>query len=234
MIRLYVTCDLFSSAPITFTDNQVHYLLHVMRISKDENIAVFNGKDGEWSAKIQDIGKHNVRATCQSQLRAQEPEQNAVLYFSPIKKEAMAFLVQKATELGVSKFCPVIMQRTVAPLPKADKMFLQAVEAAEQSERLSVPTICPPISFQELFSNWPAECPLTYFNERGTTDSFSQAHIGDSLLIGPEGGFAPQELEKLSSLPFAHSLNLGKRILRAETAALVALTLWNQAHQWKK
>ena len=232
MIRLFVTCDLARSAPVTFTDNQAHYLLHVMRVKAGEQIALFNGKDGEWLAKITEPHKHSISATCVSLSRPQEPTSGATLYFSPIKKEPLAFLIQKATELGVGQLCPVIMQRTVAPLPKAEKMYLQAIEAAEQSERLSVPTICPPITLKELLSAWPEHITLTYLNERKETDP--KASVSDSLLIGPEGGFAPEELALLSSLPFAQGLHLGRRILRAETAALVALTLWNQTNQWKK
>lgn len=231
MIRLFVTCDLSPAVSVAFTDNQAHYLLHVMRVKAGEHIAVFNGKDGEWLAEIQEPRKHNITATCVSLTRAQEPTSGATLYFSPIKKEPLGFLIQKATELGVERLCPVIMQRTTAPLPKADKMYLQAVEAAEQSERLSVPTICPTITFKELLAHWPKDLSLTYFNERGETAP--RASISDSLLIGPEGGFSPEELQQLAGASFAHSLHLGRRILRAETAALVALTLWNQAQQWK-
>ena len=186
MIRLFVSCDLSVSALSVLTDNQAHYLLHVMRLQVGDKLALFNGKDGEWLAEIKEAGKRVVKAVCLSLLRPQEeePTEKPTLYFAPIKKEAMAFLVQKATELGVGTLCPVITQRTVAPMPKADKIHLQAIEAAEQSERLSVPTVCSPITLRDLLKSWPIDRPLIYLNERGETDGQISA---DSFLIGRIG-----------------------------------------------
>lgn len=234
MIRLFVSSDLKMQQSVCLNENQIHYLFHVMRMKAGENILLFNGRDGEYRAVLTELSKNKGTARCETQTRAQEEEKplNVWLCFAPIKKDNMDFVVQKATELGVDVLCPVITKRTVCKA-NTQRMQAQAVEAAEQCERLSVPVVQEPMKWDAFLSDFPDDRTLYFLNERGSGVLSADARKGAAFLVGPEGGFDEKEVMALSAMPQAVSMHLGRRILRAETASFVALACYNQVLGWK-
>lgn len=232
MIRLFTDDTLLQDGVIELTDKQSHYLCHVMRQQKGDNVCLFNGKDGQWLACINAVGKRKTELVCIKQVRMQTEEAppDVWLCFAPIKKENMEFVIQKATELGVGTLVPVITERTVVK-PNVDKMRLQAIEAAEQCERLTLPVIRPPVKLPEFVATFPKDRVLYTLNERGGGDCNISATASAAFLIGPEGGFTGTELHLLEK---TKSLHFGERILRAETASVVALACYHQATCWKR
>jgi 16S rRNA (uracil1498-N3)-methyltransferase len=240
-IRLFVTGPLQSHATITLDKDQSHYLLHVMRMREGDALSVFNGKDGEWSASISSLNKKGATVFINTQTKPQKPEPDIWLVFAPVKNAAIHFVAQKATELGVSALVPVITEHTVVHRVSTDKLLANAIEAAEQSERLSVPTVQEPQKLLTFLSNFPKDRTLVFCDESGHGKPIFQA-LSDcksnrfALLIGPEGGFSPKELDILHKHPHVIAVGLGPRILRADTAALAGLAClqalcgdWNQA-----
>ncbi len=227
--RLYVGTALTRESTVTIEGPQAHYLKHVMRLREGEEVRLFNGVDGEWLTVVEQLGKKALSLAVSRQTRPQTATPDVRLVFAPIKSTHGDFLVQKATELGVRRLSPVRTDRTVVTRVSLEKMHLHVVEAAEQSERLDVPGVDPMVSLQALLGEWDASRALLYGDESGGGAHPSLALAGKApplaLLIGPEGGFSPQEFALLRSLPFALPLSLGERILRADTAALAGLTL---------
>ena len=233
-VRLFVDFPLQQKGQVILSDNPYHYLAHVMRANVGDEVLLFNGKDGEWSTEIEKITKKEiflnvVKNTC---LQSEEKMSDVWLCFAPVKKDKMDFIIQKATELGVNVLQPVITHRTVAGHINPDKMRLQATEAAEQCERLSVPKINETVSLDNLLGAWEKDRILYYLNERGQGDALKKAEKV-AYLVGPEGGFDEQEIEKLAHFKNAVSIHLGRRILRAETACITALVLHNNLCGWK-
>lgn len=232
-IRLFTELPLFFDAQISLIDNQHHYLAHVMRGQVGDNLLLFNGLDGEWNAVIEEVSKKKTLLKVLEQTRLQSEEQlsDVWLCFAPIKKDNMELIVQKATELGVSVLQPVITRRSVVSKVNIDKMRLQAIEAAEQSERLSIPSIKELITLDNLLKNIDCDRALYFLDERGAGKSLQ---IKDKLafLVGPEGGFDSEELKKLRSFDKAEPLHLGRRILRAETACISILSVYNHLVGW--
>ena len=226
--RLFTREPLTEAGVIAATPGQAHYLGSVMRREAGSEIRLFNGRDGEWSARIASIRKDRAQFELRAQTRQQEPEPDLWLAFAPLKRDATDLVVQKATELGVSVLWPVFTSRTNSGRVNLERMASTAMEAAEQSERLSVPEIREPASFFDLLAAWPADRTLAAALERGSAAPVPQA---GGLIIGPEGGFDPAEQEALRRAPFAAPIWLGPRILRAETAALAGLVLL-QAKGW--
>jgi 16S rRNA (uracil1498-N3)-methyltransferase len=200
-----------------------------MRLRAGDTVQLFNGRDGEWSARLDDVRRGQARLTVETCTRAQAPEPDLWLVFAPLKRDATDLLVQKATELGVSALLPVFTTRTNAARINADRLAAIAVEAAEQSERLTLPEIRTPISLPELLAAWPEQRRLAAAIERAGPAPFPAG--AGALLIGPEGGFAPAELDALRVARFVCPVSLGPRILRAETAAIAGLALL-QAARW--
>ena len=234
-VRLYVNEPLFQGQKVTLDEKQHHYLYHVMRLQEKEKLLLFNGKEGEWLAEISVLNKKQALLSVQSQTRRQddEPPLDAWLCFAPIKKDCMDIVIEKATELGVSRLVPVITQRTVVSKISTEKMFLKLTEAAEQCERLSVPTIEKPCSLDTFLAQFPKDRTLFFLNERENGGILTGPERPVAFLIGPEGGFTPAEMQKVSAFPFAKSIHFGRRILRAETASIAALAAWNQVVGWK-
>ena len=242
--RLYIPAPLSEGASVALPDGQGHYLARVMRLGGGDVARVFNGVDGEWQAELALDGR-KVEARMTALLRAQ-PENTATapkLLFAPLKKTRTDFAVEKATELGVSSILPVATERTQTRRVKTDRLQALAIEAAEQTERMDVPAIEPMQSLEQVLSDWPTTAPLVFCDETGGDagaiwggDSGRAAMIADALqgrqasgggiLIGPEGGFSSTERDHLRSLPFVVPVTLGPRILRAETAIVTALTIW--------
>jgi 16S rRNA (uracil1498-N3)-methyltransferase len=236
-IRLFVAGDLGAGAHLTLTADQSHYLRHVLRRSEGQTLRVFNGRDGEWAARIETPARQTTVAI-EGRRRAQDVVPDVTLAFAPIKKSPMEYLVEKATELGVKRLQPVITARTQVHRVNLDRLRAHAIEAAEQSWRLSVPEIAEPVDLNIFMDGWGGD-PLLYCDERkvtgerdGALDTLAGAahRLGPwAILIGPEGGFAPEEQAALEALPNAVTISLGPRIVRAETAAVMALTLWQAA-----
>ncbi len=223
-IRLHVAAPLHEGAHIDATAAQAHYLGTVMRRAAGDSVVLFNGADGEWQARIADMARGHARFAVAQRLRAQVADADLWLAFAPLKRDATELVVQKATELGVARIVPVLTARTNTPRVNTARLAAIAIEAAEQSERLTVPTIAAPVLLRLLLKDWPAERPLVVAAERQAAPGISPLPRA-GLLVGPEGGFTPQELDVLRTCPFVHVASLGPRILRAETASLVGLAL---------
>jgi 16S rRNA (uracil1498-N3)-methyltransferase len=240
-LRLYVSEDLRSGAGIAASDGQAHYLLHVMRAKTGMRVSLFNGRDGEWLAEIGAAGKRGVTLRCLKQTAPQTDAPDLWLVFAPVKKTPSDYLTQKATELGVSLLQPVMTRRTIVARVNQERMAANAIEAAEQSGRVSVPEIRQAMTLEKLLAAWPGERRIYFCDEGGDAEPLAKAAQVESnwggpaaILTGPEGGFDPAEREKLRALPFVTPVTLGPRILRADTAALAALAIWQSvAGDWK-
>ena len=229
--RLYVATDLDEDALIPLTASQAHYLRTVLRLGPGAALTLFNGRDGEWAAQLASVGKADGTARALHQRRPQLASISLWLCFAPIKRPGIDIIAEKATELGVSVLQPVITRHTSVGRVNLERLTANAIEAAEQCERLDVPDIRPPIGLDAMLADWPGHRPLLVAAERGDVQPLTTVatRLGGgpaALLIGPEGGFAASELDDLAKLAFAHPVGLGPRILRAETAALAALACW--------
>jgi 16S rRNA (uracil1498-N3)-methyltransferase len=229
--RLYVTADLGTGMAVALDEGQAHYLLHVLRAKSGNLVSLFNGRDGEWLADISQAGKRGVTASCRKQTASQTQTPDIWLAFAPVKKTPADYLVQKATELGASVLLPVFTRRTIVGRVNQERMTANAVEAAEQSGRLSVPQVREGVTFDKLLASWPRERRLLFCDEGGDAKAMTQAARESrggpaGILTGPEGGFDPAERQALRALPFVTPVMLGPRILRADTAALAALAIW--------
>lgn len=243
--RLFVESDLAEGTAVALDRGQAHYLAHVMRVHPGDAIALFNGRDGEWQSRVVEAGRNAVSLACEAQLRAQGSEPDVWLAFAPLKKTSTDFLVEKATELGASRLIPVFTRRTVTTRVNAERLTACAVEAAEQCERLSVPEIAEAVPLDKLLAQWPAGRPLLVLDETGGGHPIASELAGmpresgapwpaHGILIGPEGGFEPSELDGLRKHPFVTPVGVGPRILRAETAAVAALACWQAlAGDWR-
>jgi 16S rRNA (uracil1498-N3)-methyltransferase len=231
VIRLYVEADLSAAATIGLAADQAHYLQHVMRAKKGDAVALFNGRDGEWLAAIEGFGKGWASLTVSEQRRPQRVEPDLWLVFAPIKGARIDFVAEKATELGISALWPVFTRRTVVTRVNEERLFANAVQAAEQCERLSAPMVRPAVTLDKALAGWPTERRLLVLDETGTGTPIAAALAAlpagpAAVLTGPEGGFTNSELDDLRRLPFVTFIGLGPRILRADTAALAALACW--------
>ncbi len=230
--RLYVSDALAAGARVSFGAAQAHYLRDVMRLAPGAAVRLFNGRDGAWLAEIETLAKGRGTAVAREAVQPQRAEPDVWLLFAPIRGPRQDMLVEKAVELGVAALQPVLTERTQVRRVNAERIAAQAVEAAEQCERLSLPTVRPLADLSAVLAAWPAERRLWYGDERGDGASalaaFSACGGGGphAILVGPEGGFSPRELDVLASASFSSGVGLGPRILRAETAAIAALTLW--------
>ena len=231
--RLYVTGDLGANGTVALDEGASHYLLHVLRAKAGNRVLLFNGRNGEWLAEIGQLSKRGVTATCREQTRPQRAGPDIWLAFAPIKKTPADYLVQKATELGVSVLQPVFTRRTIVTRVNLERMAANAAEAAEQSERLTVPEIREPADLDRLLTAWPQERRLYFCDEGGDAWPLAEAARGASgpaaIITGPEGGFDPAERALLRAQSFVTPVTLGPRILRADTAALAALAVWQSA-----
>jgi 16S rRNA (uracil1498-N3)-methyltransferase len=243
--RLYVTHDLNADTKISLPDknvhyNQVHYLRNVMRAYEGENALIFNGKDGEWLARIDEIGKKTCSLTLLEQTRPQEDVPDLWLLFAPIKRAKIDIIVEKATELGASVLQPVITQNTYVSKVNIERLAANITEATEQCERLTVPTINSAVSLQDILKEWNEDRTLFFMDESGGGKTAIEVFNDNknpkaAILTGPEGGFSAAEFELLRSLPFAKGVGLGPRILKAETAVCAAMSCWQAVcGDWQK
>ncbi|MBF0563095.1 MAG: 16S rRNA (uracil(1498)-N(3))-methyltransferase [Alphaproteobacteria bacterium] len=230
-IRLFVTADLEAGAPVRLETEQAHYLSHVMRMRPGDEVALFNARHGEWRARIEGFGKRQCDLVATAMTRAQRAEPDLWLLFAPIKRTRVDFLVEKATELGVSVLWPVFTRFTDATRVTTDRLRAIAIEASEQPERLTTPEIRTPQRLERVFDDWPVTRRLLVGDETGGGRPVAEALAAlppgpAAVFVGPEGGFAKSELDEMRDLPFVTTVGLGPRILRADTAALAALACW--------
>lgn len=240
--RLHVAAGLAAGARVLLTPPQAHYLANVLRLAAGDAVCLFNGRDGEWRARLGPIKRGAGDAVAETMLRPQAAEPDLWLLFAPLKKARTDYLAEKATELGVARLWPVFTRRTNAERVNLDRLRATAVEAAEQSERLTVPELREPAALAEALADWPAGRRLLVCDETGGGEPVATALAREeargpawAVLIGPEGGFARDELDGLRKLPFVTPVGLGPRILRADTAALAALAcLQALAGDWRR
>lgn len=227
-----MTDALSGGASVALGRDQAHYLGAVMRLGPGANVLVFNGRDGEWASRIETIGKRGGALTAETRTRAQEAPPDLHLLFAPIKKARTDFIAEKAAEMGVAKLQPVFTRFTNSERVNEDRLRAHAIEAAEQCGLLTVPEVAAPARLAQVLESWDPTRRLMFCNESAPTshgpgDSLRAAGGGPwAVLIGPEGGFAPEEADALRAKPYAATVSLGPRILRADTAAVAALTLW--------
>lgn len=232
-VRLYVDHPLGEGQLVPLSRDQAHYLFGVMRLQVGTVLSVINGKDGEWNAEVAQAGKKAGVLACQVQTKPLQMPPDLWLLFAPIRKERMSFIVEKATELGAAKMIAVQTAFTNnGDRVRLEKLQAQAVEATEQSGGTYVPEVAGPVKLKQVLAEWDPMRTLYFCDEAmiGEPAGFGDAASGGAaILIGPEGGFSPEERQMLRDLPYSRKISLGPRILRAETAAVAALTLWQNA-----
>jgi 16S rRNA (uracil1498-N3)-methyltransferase len=241
-IRLFVKPVLHLGGQLEIRTGQLHYLRNVMRQGLGSKFLLFNGQDGEFLGEIVDVKKKSILVSIKDQVRAQVPDSDIWLLFSPVKRSGINFIVEKATELGVTKLLPVLTDYTNTDRVNIDRLNSIIIEAAEQCRRLTVPDIAEPKLLNEVLDEWDPVRRLLVMDETlATMEGVKEKAVRmaalkakgygvpcDAILIGPEGGFSENELNKLGNQAFVKKITLGQRLLRAETAAAVALGLWNE------
>jgi 16S rRNA (uracil1498-N3)-methyltransferase len=234
LIRLFVTQDLAAGLHFEVDAGQTHYLVNVMRLAARDELRVFNGRDGEWRAELEAVGKRGAALVVSAQTQPQTLGPDLDLVVALVKRGRLEIIVEKAAELGARRVRLAITERTNAERTRVDRLAAIAIEASEQTGRLDVPAIEAPQKLDRLLPTWPKDRPLLFCDEAGDATSALEALAGRAagpwaILIGPEGGFSPRERGLIRALPGAVPVSLGPRILRADTAAISALTLWQAA-----
>ena len=238
MIRLFVPHPLKVGAGVAPSVDQSRYLTAVMRLNVGDEILVFNGQDGEWRCGLTEAGKRGALLRCEEQVRPQAHGPDLDLVIAMVKRGRVETIVEKAAELGARRVRLTQTRRTNVDFLKLGRLDAIAIEAAEQTGRLDVPTVDDPMKLDKILDTWDAARRLVFCDEGGDARPMIEA-VRDTaapaaILIGPEGGFAPEERERLRSLPFVIPVSLGPRILRADTAAISAMTLWQAgAGDWR-
>ncbi len=229
-VRLYVEQPLGPEQAIALGEGASHYLFSVMRMAVGGEVALFNGRDGEWRAGIEVAAKRGGIARCMAQSRPQILPPDLWLLFAPIKKARTDFIVEKAVEMGAALIQPVQTRHTNSERIRQDRLQAHAVEAAEQCEATFVPPVADLVALDRLLDKWPQDRRILWADESltGAKTALLAQGRGDkwAILIGPEGGFSDAEKARLRTMPQVLSVSLGPRILRADTAAVAALTLW--------
>lgn len=234
--RLFVDSAITAGAELVLPPAAGHYLMRVMRLAEGDSLRLFDDRSGEWRAVIAASGKRDVRVRAESLLRRREAVPDLWLCASPLKQGRVDWLAEKACELGVARLVPTLTRRTVVGNPKRERLRAHMIEAAEQCERTALPELAEAVKLERLLAEWPAGRRLIFCDEEGGAPA--AAAMADcpqpaAILIGPEGGFDPGERSAIRALPQAVSVSLGPRILRADTAAAVAVGIWQSvAGDW--
>lgn len=228
--RLFVEPDLAEDAEVELDAAQANYLRNVLRMASGDGLLVFNGRDGEWRARLDEVSKRRATIAVEARTREQTAPARLRYLFAPLKHARLDYMVQKAVEMGATRLSPVITRRTQAARVNLDRMRANAIEAAEQCGVLSVPEIDEPAPLAATLIGWPDDEPLVFCDEDAEVGQSVARLFGLSgrplaVLVGPEGGFDPQERDALLRLPATVTVSLGPRILRADTAAVAALAL---------
>lgn len=244
--RLWLGQPLDPNSPVCLSRENSHYLISVMRRETGSCVRLFNGQDGEWRAEIVEAHRKAAVLKLVKQTRPQVPGPDLSLYFAPVKRQKNELIVEKATELGARLIQPVVTDRTQKDRLRMDRFEVIATEAAEQTERLDLPQLLETDRLETILSGWDASRPLYFCDEAGDDPEAPWGgpdgragpmydvvkDVGKTcgaILIGPEGGFSTAERSRLHGLGFVHPVTLGPRILRAETAAVSAMTIWQAA-----
>ena len=235
-IRLFVDHTLGKAQSVPLNKDQAHYIFSVMRKSIGETILIFDGNNGEWEASIEEISKKSGVLFCIKQTKPQIMPPDLWLFFSPLKKVRTDFIVEKATELGVAKIIPVQTEHTNADRVKLSRLSAHAIEAAEQCGGTYIPKIEELQKINEVLENFPPDRRLLFCDEKLQASEVNLENLKKgkwAILVGPEGGFSEIERNYLKGLKFTSSISLGPRILRADTAAVTAISLWqNYLGDW--
>lgn len=225
--RLFVDQALAEGAEVVLDAAQANYLVNVMRLKAGAAIRCFDDRTGEWAAELATPGKRDARLRIVAQLGPREPVPDLWLLAAPIKRQRIDWLAEKACELGVARLVPVLTRRTIVERLNPERLRAHMIEAAEQCGRTALPALAEPIKLGALLADWPAGRTLIFADETGGVPLAGAVRPGPAaILIGPEGGFMAEEREAIRALPQAIGIGLGPRILRAETAALAAVSLW--------
>jgi 16S rRNA (uracil1498-N3)-methyltransferase len=230
-IRLYVDQPLAPGQGVRMSQDQAHYLTGVMRLAAGAPVLLFNGRDGEWRATLAEAGKRGAVAVCEAQTKPLRLPPDLWLLFAPIKKARTDFIVEKAVELGAARILPVQTRHTNSERIRQDRLQAHAVEAAEQCGATYVPEVADLQHLDKFLAKWPEDRRLYWCDETavGQPATLAPASGPAAILIGPEGGFSAEESARLRGRANVIPLSLGPRILRADTAAVAALTLWQAA-----
>jgi len=229
--RLFVTEALAPRAAFDAAPEQSHYLANVLRMAEGAELLVFNGRDGEWRARIAARGRRSVRLEVLERTRPQPAAATLLYCFAPLKKERLDYLVQKAVEMGAGRLQPVVTRHTQVARINSGRLRANIVEAAEQCGVLAVPELAEPLGLEPLLAAWDPDRRLIFCDEDFPSGDNPMSILGAmeetrlGLLVGPEGGFSEAERAMLRDLPFVTAIPLGPRILRADTAAVAALAL---------
>jgi 16S rRNA (uracil1498-N3)-methyltransferase len=230
MQRLYVPHDLAQGFEIEADPQQSHYLANVLRLGEGGQLLLFNGRDGEWLARISTLAKKRVALLPVTQTRTQPAPPDLVYCFAPLKQGRLDYLVQKAVEMGAGVLQPVITQHTQMSTIGIDRVKANVVEAAEQCGILAIPRVCEAVRLERVLWEWEPGRQLIFCDESAETNNpvpvlnaIASRKLG--LIVGPEGGFSEEERQQLRALPFVTPIPLGPRILRADTAAVAALAV---------
>lgn len=232
--RLYIPQGLSAQTECTPNKEQSHYLLNVMRLKLGDDVRLFNEKDGEWHAQVAILSKREIRLIIRERLRAPQQPPDLWLCCAPIKKAHFEYMIEKATELGVSVIQPLLTSRTQIREINQERLTAITIESAEQSERLTIPKVEPARSVKDFLNHWSSEYFTIVCAELGPASPLGEIlkhttcnnHQKTAIVTGPEGGFTEEELLQFQQIPNAVMVRLGPRVLRADTAALAALSLW--------
>lgn len=223
--RLFVGTTLHHGASVELDPTQANYLGNVLRLGVDGQVLIFDGSSGEWLARISDAGKKRMTLAVERRTRSLEQVPDLTLAFAPVKRAQVDWLVEKATELGVLRLQPVITQRTIVERIKLERLGSIAIEATEQCGRTLLPEIAEPVTLAAFLKT--SDGTLYFADETGGERAAATFQPGPAtILTGPEGGFTPEERESIRAIPHARAISLGPRILRAETAALAAVSAY--------
>ncbi len=227
--RLYVDLPLTQDAVLVLPASQSHYLAQVMRRAAGDVVRLFDDRSGEWAARVLVAGRKAVEVRIESLLSPRETVPDLWLCFAPLKRGRIDWVVEKACELGVARLIPVLTRRTIVDKLNLDRLRAHMIEAAEQCERTALPALAEPVTLAALLRDWPTERALIFADEEGGAPlaaALRSAPAPAAILIGPEGGFTPEERAAIRAVPQCRAVSLGPRILRADTAAAVVVGVW--------
>ena len=232
--RLFVSDDLGPDMSVVLSADQAHQIVSVLRLGPGAAIELFNGRDGGWAAELSEATRKRTVAACRDRVRDQVPVPDVWLCFAPLKKARTDFVAEKAAEMGCRRLIPVMTRYTNTTRVNTGRLRAHGIEAAEQCGLTSVPEVAEPVALDTLLRAWPEDRQVLFCDESGAgmaaSASLGAAAPGPwAILIGPEGGFSPEERQRLAALSQAVPVSLGPRILRADTAAVAALALWQAA-----
>ena len=232
-IRLYFAKELKAKLLSNLSNGQSHYIKNVMRLKPGDTISLFNSMNGEWKAKIVNHNKENTEFKVEKLIKSKKPENDLWLAFTPIKKNPLDIMIQKTTELGVQKFIPILSERTIVKEINTERLKKIIIEASEQSNRISIPEILKPKSLKVFLKNFPKDGKLIFCDINSINSELKNSALKQNnktpicILIGPEGDFSESERQSIIDIDQSFSLSLASNILRAETAAIAAISVVN-------